>query len=193
MIFPAPNQSMAFIRLRLIFQRQTSGRSRQCLLPFWRTIVVTYSSLLVRLAAKGSQQLSHWYDIVTIDLKQADPGAIMVKFAILAQIAPSHDTPERFFLLREKMLSEHSNKVPIRLTISRNSTRESRKFVGSRANLWQFVYFHLTAWIPRLRSPTPIMAPGQIILVSRHVELDKFAVLSSAAQMINMIQTVSNS
>ena len=89
----------------------------------------------MRLAAKGSQQLSHWYDIVTIDLKQADPGAIMVKFAILAQIAPSHDTPERFFLLREKMLSEHSNKVPIRLTISRNSTRESRKFVGSRANL----------------------------------------------------------
>ena len=103
MTFPAPNQSMVFIRLRLIFQRHTSGRSRQCLLPFWRTVVVTYSLLLVRLAAKGSQQLSHWYDIVTIDLKKADPGAIMVKFAIFStNCAISCDTPERFFLLREK-------------------------------------------------------------------------------------------
>ena len=103
MTFPAPNQSMVFIRLRLIFQRHTSGRSRQCLLPFWRTVVVTYSLLLVRLAAKGSQQLSHWYDIVTIDLKQADPGAIMVKFAIFStDCAISCDTPERFFYLEKK-------------------------------------------------------------------------------------------
>ena len=65
LIFPTPTQSMAFIRLRLILQRQTSGRSRLCLLPFWRTVVVTYSLLLVRLAAKGSPRLSHWYDIVT--------------------------------------------------------------------------------------------------------------------------------
>ena len=28
LIFPAPQQSMVFIRLRLIFQRHTSGRSR---------------------------------------------------------------------------------------------------------------------------------------------------------------------
>ena len=103
MTFPAPNQSMVFVRLRLIFQRHTSGRSRQCLLPFWRTVVVTYSLLLVRLAAKGSQQLSHWYDIVTSDLKQADPVTIIVRFAIFStNCAISCDTPELFFYLEKK-------------------------------------------------------------------------------------------
>ena len=34
LIIPKTHQSMAFIRLRLILQRQTSGRSRLCLLPF---------------------------------------------------------------------------------------------------------------------------------------------------------------
>ena len=36
-------KKVVLIHLKLIFQRHTSGRSRLCLLPFWRTIVVTYS------------------------------------------------------------------------------------------------------------------------------------------------------
>ena len=122
LIFPTPTQSMAFIRLRLILQRQTSGRSRLCLLPFWRTVVVTYSLLLVRLAAKGSPRLSHWYDIVTSDLKQSDPGSKIgigdrnwIAFSIMglasskqsnvlffAQIAPSRVTRPRILCPMKK-------------------------------------------------------------------------------------------
>ena len=122
LIIPAPQQSMVFIRLRSIFQRHTSGRSLLCLLPFWRTVVVTYSLLLVRLAAKGSPRLSHWYDIVTSDLKQSDPGAkigvgdrnwiafsIMglpsseqSNFLFLAQIAPSRVTRPRILCTMKK-------------------------------------------------------------------------------------------
>ena len=121
LIFPE-KKKVVLNHLRLIFQRHTSGRSRLCLLPFWRTVVVTYSLLLVRLAAKGSPRLSHWYDIVTSDLKQSDPGAKIgvgdrnwIAFSImglasskqsnllfLAQIGPSLVTRPRILCTMKK-------------------------------------------------------------------------------------------
>ena len=121
LIFPEKTK-VVLNHLRLIFPRQASGHSRLCLLPFWRTVVVTYSLLLVRLAAKGSPRLSHWYDIVTSDLKQSDPGSKIgigdrnwIAFSIMglasskqsnvlffAQIAPSRVTRPRILCPMKK-------------------------------------------------------------------------------------------
>lgn len=90
----------------------------------------------------------------------------------LAQIAPSRLTCPRIFCTESKCSVSTQTKSKTIAHLLKLQTRVTQicEFPCEPMTVWfknsTFDYFDRTVWTPRSRSPTPIMAPGRIILVT---------------------------